>query len=464
MTDKPSRRNPAWTRFLLVWALILLLLGGTCCYVLYRFLGVYEVTRPDPVMKEYMENNSIEDLVHLAEKNIDLELTEFEDPQDLYTSYIDAIDLTRALNYRVNSEKSTEDNMVYDVRCGPNLICQVVLNPDGASPGFNRNYWTVSEVCAARITDLLPSVTAVIEAVSGTELELNGKPLSNDYLSGKPFEIPDLTRFESESENPPVFLTYEVGPLYGDIQLSDLYGNSIPPDSDVTDHTIHYQTFTGTQDLVISAPEDLAVYINGVQLGRRDASSSTLGVFEGLEPYMGDASCLTNVYKVSGLYVNPVVTAMELDGKEVTPIASAENSFTFFHKGEPETEAEMLPVAQNFFNAYMDYSAHAFEYTRYSNLLSRILSGSSLYDYVYRSQEAMYWASGTQTEFQDLRYDNFHRVSDYCFVCTVIYSADMTAKNWYEQYSYELENAYELAFVSTGGRWLAGGMNVITAA
>ena len=40
----------------------------------------------------------------------------------------------------------------------------------------------------------------------------------------------------------------------------------------------------------------------------------------------------------------------------------------------------------------------------------------------------------------------------------------MTATNWYEQYSYQLENAYELSFVSTSGRWLAAGMNVITGA
>ena len=74
----------------------------------------------------------------------------------------------------------------------------------------------------------------------------------------------------------------------------------------------------------------------------------------------------------------------------------------------------------------------------------------------------MYWASGTQTEYNDLRYENFHKVSDYCIICTVIYSADMTATNWYEQYSYKLENAYELAFVSTNAKWLAAGMNVIT--
>ena len=110
----------------------------------------------------------------------------------------------------------------------------------------------------------------------------------------------------------------------------------------------------------------------------------------------------------------------------------------------------------------MDYSSHAFEATRFSYLLGKTLPQSNLYQYIYDSQQAMYWASGTQTEYNDLRYENFHKVSDYCIICTVIYSADMTATNWYEQYSYKLENAYELAFVSTNAKWLAAGMNVIT--
>ena len=464
MNETGARKNPAWGRFLIIWAIILLLLGGAFCYVFYRYLGVFEVTQPDPVIEEYIENTGIEGLIREAKKNIDLELTEFEDPLELYSSYIEAVDLSRALNYRTNSNQSTEDRLVYDVRCGPNLICSVILTPDGLTPGFSRNYWAVAEVCAAKITDFLPSVTALINAVSGTELALNGKSISDDYISGDPVEISDLTRFESEAEAPPVFLTYEVGPLYGEIKLSDNYGNSIAPDGDVKDGSVHYQSFQGTQSLQITAPEDLQVYINGVKLKKRDVSSSSLGVFEDLEPYTKGASCMTCLYKIDGLYVTPVVSAREDDGSEVTPIASAENSFTFFHKNDPETEAQMIQTAQNFFNAYMEYSAHAFEATRFNNLLSKILPQSGLYQYVLRSQEAMYWASGTKTDYNDLRYDNFYRISDYCFVCTVIYSADMTATNWYEQYSYNLENAYELAFVSTNGRWLAGGMNVITGA
>ena len=123
----------------------------------------------------------------------------------------------------------------------------------------------------------------------------------------------------------------------------------------------------------------------------------------------------------------------------------------------------LRPSAEIFFNAYMDYSAHAYDATRFYNLLNCILPGTYLYEYVSTSEQAMVWASGTSTEYKDLRYENFHKVSDYCCTCTVIYSADMTATSWYEQYSYSLENAYELAFVSENGRWYCAAMNVISA-
>lgn len=464
MAEFRTGKSPAWGRFLMVWAIILLLLGGTGCYLLYQYLGIYEVTRPEPVLDEFLETTDIHDIALRAGENVPFELTEFEDPKELYASYIDAIDLSKAVSYRLNSDKSAPDRLVYDVRSGPNMLCSVALIPDGDTPGFGRNYWAVSEVSAAIITELLPSVTASVETVSGMELSLNGKPLSEEYISGDPADIPDLTRYEAEMENPPKYLTYEIGPLYGDIHLTDASGNSIAPDGEVEDDTVHFQVISETQSLEITAPEDLPVYINGVRLKMADLVSSSIGVFEGLEPYTQGAACMTDLYRIDGLYLKPVVTALEDDGRETTPIAAAENSYIFFHEGEEETEAQMYSIVERFFNAYMEYSAHAFEYTRFSNLLGTILPQSSLYQYVLRSQEAMYWASGTQAEYSDLRYDNFHMVSDTCFVCTVIYSADMTAKNWYEQYSYELENAYELVFVFANGKWLAAGMDAITSA
>ena len=331
MAEYHGAKNPAWGRFLIVWALVLLLLGGAGCYLLYQYLGVYEVTRPDPVMDDFIKNTELTEIIDMAKENIPFELTEFEDPCDLYTSYVEAIDLSRAVNYRVNSDKSEPEHIVYDVRSGPNLICEVFLEPDGDTPGFSRNYWSVSGVQAAKITDFLPSVTAQIETVSGTELSLNGVSLTEDYLSGKPKEIQDLTRYEAETENPPHFLTYEVGPLYGEITLTDANGGSVAPEGEVHDGQVVYHTFDGKQDLTITAPDDLPVYINGVELSKDNSVSSTLGVFKGLELYTGDADCLTTTYRIEGLYLTPTVTAVDFDGTEVTPIATSGETLLFFH-------------------------------------------------------------------------------------------------------------------------------------
>ena len=149
MAEYHGAKNPAWGRFLIVWALVLLLLGGAGCYLLYQYLGVYEVTRPDPVMDDFIRNTELTEIIDMAKENIPFELTEFENPRDLYTSYVEAIDLSRAVNYRVNSGKSEPEHIVYDVRSGPNLICEVFLEPDGDTPGFGRNYWSVSGVQAA---------------------------------------------------------------------------------------------------------------------------------------------------------------------------------------------------------------------------------------------------------------------------------------------------------------------------
>ena len=37
----------------------------------------------------------------------------------------------------------------------------------------------------------------------------------------------------------------------------------------------------------------------------------------------------------------------------------------------------------------------------------------------------------------------------------------MTATTWHDQYTYSLDNAYELVFISSAGNWYAAAMNII---
>ena len=461
MADSSLSSRKKWRRFLLIWALILLLLGAAGCFVLYRYLGVYEVTRPEPVLDAYLQDSSADDLIQASLQNINLELTEFEDADTLYRSYLQAVDTTRSLSYRSDAKNSSADRLSYVVYSGPNALCSLCLTPDGTNPGFGRHVWQVSEVSSAPITDILPSLQVIVDATADTQLSLNGKPLSDGYIVDRNVPIPDLSRVETGLDPVPSFIRYEIGPLYGEVNLTDAFGRTISPESNQSSGTLHYYASSGAESLTIRAPEDIRVSVNGVELSSMDISSSDMGVLQNLDAYTKGESVLTNIYRLEGLYLTPVITGTDPDGNTLTPVISSGDTFTFFHHNDPAVEEILKPVAERFFSAYMEYSAHSWEASRFYNLISRILPGTELYNYVMNSAEAMYWASGTKTEYKDLRYEHFHRVSDYCYTCTVLYSADMTATTWHDQYTYSLENAYELVFVSSAGTWFAAAMNII---
>jgi len=166
MAEAGKRKKDRWGLFLLIWALVLLLLGVGCCCFLYRYLDVYEKTRPEPVVDAYLAQNGAEQLMKAAQSNVQLDVTEFEDPSDLYAAYLSTVDTDRPLTYRPRTKDRSEQQLVYTVYCGNKEICTLVLSPEGTSPGFGRHRWTVSEVRSAPITDTLPSLQVAVDALA----------------------------------------------------------------------------------------------------------------------------------------------------------------------------------------------------------------------------------------------------------------------------------------------------------
>ena len=233
MADAERRRKDRWGSFLLIWALVLLLLGAACCFVLYQYLAVYEKTRPEPVVDAWLNQNDAEQLLKAAQENVRLDVSEFEDASDLFAAYLSTVDTSRPLTYRLSSKDSSDEQLVYIIYCGNKEICSLMLKPEDSSPGFGRHSWTVSEVRSAPITEILPSLHVVVDAVAGEELFLNGRPLGDlirrheisDYAS-RVSAIPEVRAFLLETQR-------ETARNGGTIMDGRDIGTVILPDADV---------------------------------------------------------------------------------------------------------------------------------------------------------------------------------------------------------------------------------------
>ena len=212
----------------------------------------------------------------------------------------------------------------------------------------------------------------------------------------------------------------------------------------------------------MEAPEDVTVKVCGAPLTSEEETGRKLGIFEGFQQYSAGNEWYTVEYNLSGLYTEPVITAFDALGNELTPIINDSGKFIFYHATDPQTESEMRSFVEDFFNSYMDYSSSSTASGKLFNLLGYTLFGTRLNRYFRESAEGMYWASKTEIEYDELKFSDFYPAGENCFFCTVQYDANFTAQSWYENYSYGMKDGYELLFIKEGYRWFAGEMSAFS--
>ena len=475
---KSAKKGIRWWQFLLIWAGALLALGLVLCVILYKYLDVYEQTRPEAVLDRLITDNSTEELIRRAKENVDFELTKYESADALYEEYISGVDSGKPLTYRLDSSEETSsaeaakgavagnglNKQQYIVRSGAYNICNVTLEEYGDPVGFGRRKWQVANIKAADVTKVLNGVCVSVDVLPGEEdcFTLNALPVGGDYTSMEevPVEDESDSAVERSMANPPVFHRITIGPLYTDVIVENSEGKVLSCNKE-EGGTLYFRASEPEYKQIVEAPEGVEVYLNGVLLTDANAATVDDGLLKGLEDYLDGASYKTVTYEVGPLYLEPVVTAAG-KGAEVAIIPVSEEKVLVFEDDGEKEDGELYAAAREYFEAYMNYSSYSYNGGSFSILLSKILPGTELYSYVGNSRAAMIWASATKTEYKNLAYENFHRISENCFVCTISYDADMTASSWYEKYSYELKNSYEVVFVKRNDRWYAAVMSVLT--
>ena len=443
--DAVKRSRRRWRRFLVLYAVVWLLFASLGCAAFYKYLRVYEQALPEHVMDSLMETTAPETWLGYGKASIESESGEFDDAAALYEEYESVLLAGKSFSYR-RAPESRADAPKFIVRCGGVDVCTVSLaeKPD-SDLGFGRHLWQVGDIAPCEALGNLRSTAVEITALAGEAVYINGIP------------------------------------------LTDASGAEIAPEADAGDGVTRYALPLPRYSVSITAPSDVTVTLCGAVLTLDDAESSDRGILRGLENYTGDQAFDTVRWSFEGLYSLPDVQATAADGTALSPLVGKNGQLMFFHPNNASLQSAVDNRVRYFFNRYIDYSSRSFQgnlaltredvendeiemnpatrasMRRYYSLLDCIMWTTDLYRYIQESTDAMIWASATSVSYDELTFTDFSFVGANCFVCTVRYKADFTANSWQEQKNYNMQNAYELAFVCpNGGAWYAAAMDAVT--
>lgn len=437
-----------WKRFLFLYSCVLLIAGLIVCILLYRYCGVFEITRPEICMDRIMQTMSAEDFCSLARESSTNEVGEFENGPEIYDNYLSGCSLENdSISYREEMTQSSSKKAVYTVRSGNSPIATVILVPeDGAKHGFGRSEWKLGSVTASSVFGKLSSVEVKAFVRKGEGCIVNGIPVGAEYLENK-VEIPELSVYEKNLNLKADYDEYRIEGIYGDIKVETSAGKELSCYSD-GNTLVYFEYPDNLHNVRISTPVDSKVYVNGVELsdGKLHKTEHTSSVF----------------YEVRDLFCEPLVSAVDSRGNALKPAFCNGNRYSFLHANDDAVEKELGIWAREYFERYLKYSSGMYSAELQGKLLNRTQRHTELYNYILSSVDAMYWASATETQDEELEFGNFGMIDADTFSCSVCYKATTVSHQWKEDIVTEVNNAYELVFVREGELWLCSEMNSIS--
>ena len=319
MADKRSKSS-GWGLFLLFWTMLLLMLGFLVCVVFYKYTAVYEETRPERTMDALMAEMSEEDWRETLAASAG-GVSEYEDARELFDDYFDSTIKGKPISYRLDLSRSDETQTVFALYALSARIGEVRLLPRQTDErfSFGRSQWEVDSITSKTLSDSLQALTVQIEAPDGVTPFLNGKAVGQEKIVDPAVALTQLSELERRFDAPgPRMVRYEIGPLYGQIAVSDPDGNEIAPVGEPEDGVLRYVIMpTTTYSFRVEAPEGVTVSVCGAALGEEQVRSSEQNMFRGLESYLPQGGYKTLLYEVDGLYIEPVIRA-SCNGVELT--------------------------------------------------------------------------------------------------------------------------------------------------
>jgi len=442
-TPKPERtlkrRRFGFKSFLLVFTL--LILCGICggAFYLWSYLESYEISRPEHIVEELMENIDYDFWIKNAEIALAPRLSHFEANTSAalepHLSHI--LDVQYSMRQR--PEDTTENLLAYTIRAGASDIGIVRFSPiKEAGHGFF--IWGVSgiDMIDAFLDSFYRSITITVS--QNALVELNGIAVSSEYL------------IECEYD---YGATYQIHNLYGDVDIMVTEIDGQTPDAIYAHHDEYYFPITIPSNFKynIVVPFDALVYADGERISSDNVTDAQIisPVFRGVVDHELDPEIVLNRYEFEliDVYLEQVITVVDAQGEELEAFTTFSNEIIYRDRNSESLKATYGETAEEFMRAYVGYLANVGgrSGSYLATLGNYMLRTSALYRHL---RNAEFWAGASQVTYHELEVDHFRQYGDNYFTCEVYYN--LTHRGAYD--TVDMEMRYEVLFILSDERWL----------
>lgn len=439
-----TRKRRLSVFFIVMLSITLLLLAaiGVGTVHFWRYIEAYEASRLEHIILHLQDNVDYDFWESQVEKAIASRLTVFEKAGE--TPIEAFLPRIREVRYvlRQKSDENTAEAPVYVIRAGARDI-GIVRFAQLEDIGYGFHLWDVSsmEFLESFIDAFDRSIS--ITASQNATITVNDIPLSEKY------------RIECQYDYGASFL---IDGIYGDVRVSvfEFDGTRSEPYIEEGGFFLYPITIPFSRTFNIVAPEGVAVFVDGEQLLEDKVTDDRIipGIFTGIvDPDDVPEVFFRYEYEQSGFYTEPVVTAVDPQGRNIVTEISGDGVISFIIDFSPEHKELHYSTVEAFIRAYVVFATNVggnFD-SNLATLSNHVLRGSDLHRRFQNSRGSMDWVGGTSVSFNWLEIDNFRPYGEDYFSCEVRYN--ITGRYTYG--SRETEGSFELLYILSGGRWVA---------
>lgn len=217
-----------------IYTLVFLAAVAAGLSVFWDFIAAYEASRPENVIKSYASQLTAEYIAMASGDLAEMVNHQLQTEEECLRVIQEAI--AEEITYAKKTSESTDNRLVYALRCGSRVIGSATLVPVEIDQ-FGFSHWKVAQEVFSM--EYLMGDVFRITVPEDFVVKVNGRIVGENCIAVSDIHYENLEAFYDDYELPNL-VTYEMGPFLGDVTLEtlDADGNLV-----VIDETTDYNAF-----------------------------------------------------------------------------------------------------------------------------------------------------------------------------------------------------------------------------